>query len=244
MNLTIDLGNSSAKIGVFEDSQLIERIILPDWTQNQLIDFLTNQSCKNVILSSVTGFSIDQLIATLDTQFNFLLLDEHTPLPINNLYQTPNTLGKDRLAAVVGAQEKSPQSNILVIDAGTCITYDWLSANGDYLGGNIAPGLNMRLRAMHHFTGKLPLLEVEEINFSIGSNTKAAMLNGAIHGLLLEIKGFIEAYSPDFKDLNVVITGGDAIFLAKKLKLQIFVDQNLVLVGLNKIFNYNASLQA
>ena len=244
MNLTVDIGNTFAKIGVFKDGVLIHKGVIPEWTENQILEYLTNQNGENVILSNVTGFSIDKLIAALRNRYNFWLLDERAQLPINNLYQTPETLGKDRIAAVVGGQHLFPNQNVLIIDAGTCITYDWLKFNRDYLGGNISPGLKMRLQAMAHFTGKLPLLEVKDINFSIGNTTNSAMLNGAIQGLVLEIEGFINMYAQDFKDLKVMLTGGDAEFLAKKLKLQIFVDQNLVLVGLNKILEYNASQKA
>ena len=244
MNLTIDIGNTLAKIGVFKGSVLKDKLVLPDWEDHQILDFLTNQKVTNVILSNVTGVSIDKLISALKHRYNLLLLTEQTPLPINNLYRTPKTLGKDRIAAVVGASQLFPKENLLVIDAGTCITYDWLKANGAYVGGNISPGLQMRLQAMHHFTGKLPLLGVEDINLQIGDSTKSAMLNGAIHGLILEINGFINVYQSDFEKLKVVLTGGNAEFLAKKLKKQIFVNQNLVLIGLNKILDYNASPKA
>ncbi len=244
MNLTIDIGNTLAKIGVFRDGTLIDRKIIKDWAEEEILSSLTNQNAQNVILSNVSGFSLEWLITVLDDQYNFFLLDERTPLPINNLYHTPETLGKDRIAAVVGASTLFPGKNALVIDAGTCITYEILCANGDYLGGNISPGLSMRLKAMHHFTGKLPLYHLEETTSFTGKNTREAMLNGTIWGAALEMNGFIYSYMQDFEGLNVLLTGGDAVFFAKKLKNQIFVDQNLVLKGLNKILDYNVSQKA
>lgn len=241
MNIAIDLGNTSAKIGVFQDEVLIRRIDLRRWTVEELSEYLTNQTSENVILSNVTAFSIGKLTTGLQQLGNFLLLDENTKLPINNLYKTPKTLGKDRLAAVVGGFVHFPGEPILVIDAGTCITYDWLTSDGDYLGGNIAPGLYMRFKAMHEFTGNLPMLKPNLLEAAIGYDTKSAMQIGGIQGLLHEIEGFIRQGENRFKGLKIMLTGGDAEFLAKKLKKQIFVDQNLVLVGLNKILDYNAS---
>jgi len=175
--------------------------------------------------------------------FFCLLLSETTPLPFQNLYRTPQTLGKDRLAVVAGSQALFPGQTCLVVDAGTCITYEILTAEGAYTGGNIAPGLRMRLQAMHTFTAKLPLTEPGETEIRIGYDTRSALMNGAQEGILFEIEGYANYCREQFGAVQVLLTGGDADFLSKKLKSEIFVDQNLVLRGLDQILSYNVHLQ-
>ncbi|MDA9313033.1 type III pantothenate kinase, partial [Vicingaceae bacterium] len=154
---------------------------------------------------------------------------------------SPDTLGKDRIAAVAGAQGQFPNQNTLVIDAGTCVTYDFLTAEGDYLGGAISPGVQLRLQAMNDYTSKLPLLKWEGADNpqSIGDTTITSMLSGAVNGLISEMRGFIESYEKQYKSLKIVITGGDSNFFVKELKNGIFADPNLVLKGLNDILIYN-----
>ncbi|MBK7869497.1 MAG: type III pantothenate kinase [Saprospiraceae bacterium] len=242
MNLTIDIGNTRIKLGMFEKERLLEKWIWEDWSVEELFSLATNQKVKNVILCNVGKTVPEKITKVLINNFFYIELNSHTPLPIQNTYRTPETLGKDRLAAVVGAYSMFPNQNCLVIDAGTCITYEFLSADGVYLGGNIAPGLEMRLKAMHHFTAKLPLVEMGEIENVIGFDTKSAMRNGAQLGAALEIQGFIDWCGSEWGSINVILTGGDADFLVKNLKSQIFVNPNLVLQGLNKILNYNVEL--
>lgn len=240
MNLTIDIGNTRSKLGLFDDHQLVEKTIWSDYNLEEIISYATNHKVKNVILSTV-GIPIEpSWKAKLENQFFYLQLDHQTPLPIKNAYGTPETLGKDRLAAVVGAQQLYPQENCLVIDAGTCITYDVLSAEGIYLGGNISPGLAMRFKAMHVFTARLPLVGTGEIKDPIGQSTETAMRNGGQLGTVLEVEGFIRLFSDQMGKLHVIFTGGDADFFAKVLKSEIFVNPDLVLRGLNKILTYNA----
>jgi len=179
----------------------------------------------------------------LKSQASFLELTTGTPLPIRLKYTTPETLGKDRVAAAVGAFHLFPKENCLVVDAGTCLTLDVVSAEGEFLGGNISPGIEMRLKAMHHFTAKLPLVEkVETLGDWLGDSTKNAMLNGAELGALLEVEGFIGWCQVKFPSLRVVLTGGDADFFVKHTKTKIFAHQNLVLIGLNQILQHNAKL--
>lgn len=242
MNLTIDIGNTRIKLGLFEKERLLEKWIWEDWSVEELFSLATNQKVKNVILCNVGKTVPEKITKVLINNFFYIELNTNTPLPIQNTYKTPETLGKDRLAAVVGAYSIFPNQNCLVIDAGTCITYEFLSADGVYLGGNIAPGLEMRLKAMHHFTAKLPLVETGEIENVIGFDTKSAMRNGAQLGAALEIQGFIDWCGSEWGSINVILTGGDADFLVKNLKSQIFVNPNLVLQGLNKILNYNVEL--
>jgi type III pantothenate kinase len=167
----------------------------------------------------------------------------HTlPLPITNHYATPATLGVDRLAGACGARQMFPGSNCLVIDAGTCITYDFLDAGGSYLGGGISPGLHMRFQAVHTFTKKLPLVQaVDNINL-IGNSTEQCIQSGVIHGVLEEVQGIIRQYREKFEDLKVILCGGDTHFFENQLKASIFAVPELVLSGLNSILIYNVNL--
>ena len=239
MNLAIDIGNTRTKIGVFSGDQLLHKEVWEKWSLREIQQLATNQKVKKVILSTVGG-RLDKIIEQfLEEHFFFVPLNLNTHLPVTNAYKTPETLGKDRLAAVVGAFALYPDSNCLVIDAGTCITYDFLRHDAVYLGGNIAPGLRLRLKAMHTFTASLPELELGEVDELIGTSTEHAMRNGAQLGALMELEAFIRAFESEFGALKVILTGGDAIFFAKKMKREIFVNHNLVLTGLNKILNYN-----
>jgi len=148
-------------------------------------------------------------------------------------------LGKDRIAAVTGAWSMFPAKNILAIDAGTCITYDLITSNGEYLGGGISPGIRMRFQAMHTFTGKLPLVEPEDFDELIGRSTRESLLSGVYNGVMAEISELIRLYGKKFDDLTVILTGGDHVFLHNKLKISIFAVPELVLLGLNEIFDYN-----
>jgi type III pantothenate kinase len=169
----------------------------------------------------------------------FIPLSFQTPVPFTNRYKSPVTLGKDRIAAVAGAVSQFPGRNVLVIDAGTCITYDFINDRGEYFGGAISPGIRMRFKAMNTFTGKLPLIEPEEFDGFIGTTTGESMQSGVYNGISAEINGFITQYMDNFDDLVVIITGGDHQFLHNKLKISIFAAPDLVLLGLNEIFDYN-----
>ena len=239
MNLTVDIGNTRAKIGLFEEGDLVRQEIWEVWSFEKLSAWLTNQKVKNIILCTVAGKVPSSMQSYLQDHYFYIELSEATPLPIENLYKTPATLGKDRLAAIVGAFQLYPYENCLVIDAGTCITYDILDEQGRYLGGNISPGIRMRLRAMHTFTAGLPHAPMKEMETWIGDTTISALQNGAQQGVLLEMAGFIAHFKVAYGSLKVILTGGDADFFAKKLKSEIFVNHHLVLLGLNKILTYN-----
>ncbi len=172
---------------------------------------------------------------------NQVLLDHHTLIPIENLYETPETLGRDRLAAVIGANALYPKALSIVIDAGTCITFDIIN-NAQYLGGNISPGIRMRAQAMHDYTGLLPNVDIAYHADFIGKNTEQALQNGAVLGTIFEIDSFIASIIDKYKveDINVILTGGDADFLAKHVKSKIFVEENIVLMGLHEILKHNA----
>jgi type III pantothenate kinase len=237
--LIIDFGNTFQKLAVFEGKNLIHKEIFQEMQPEVLIRFIEKKGpFYGIILSSVSNHSLEiENILTLSGKFFFL--NPQTPIPIKNLYQTPETLGKDRIAAVTGAWSMLPGKNILVIDAGTCITYEMITKNGEYLGGGISPGIRMRFQAMHTFTGKLPFIEPEDFDELIGRSTRESLLSGVYNGVMAEISGIIGLYGEKFNDLNVIITGGDHQFLHNKLKISIFAVPDLVLLGLNDIFDYN-----
>lgn len=237
--LIIDLGNTFQKLAVFDGKKLILKETFQKIKPEVLIEFIeTNGSFHGIIQSSVI-IHTEEMENILARSGKFMLLTFQTPLPIKNLYQTPATLGKDRIASVTGAWLLFPGRNILAIDAGTCITYDFLDKNGEYLGGGISPGIRMRFKAMHTFTGKLPLIEPDDFDDLIGRSTRESMLSGVNNGVTAEIRDIIRQYSDKYDDLKVIITGGDHQFLQNKLKINIFAVPELVLLGLNEIFDYN-----
>ena len=238
VNLTIDIGNTRIKLGIFKKKKLIKKITWNDWSIRQIKELCKKWEIQNIALSTVSDLD-QQFERYFSKHFNYLKLSHQTKLPIKNKYRTPKTLGKDRLAAIIGAYSLFPKSAVLVIDAGTCITYDILTKEGAYLGGNIVPGIDMRLKAMHHFTAKLPLVKKGAIKKLVGNTTKSALRTGGQLAAVFEMKGLIEAYSAQFGSIKIILTGGDANFFEKNLKTKIFVNQNLILIGLNKILAYN-----
>jgi type III pantothenate kinase len=206
--------------------------------ENNLKAFLQNFSGENFILSSVIHDSAKVLDWVSHIKRKFILTAS-LPLPISNLYATPQTLGGDRLASVCGAHQKFPGSHCLVIDAGTCIKYDFLDKDGQYHGGAISPGLKMRFQAMHQFTAKLPLVEIVEDPKLIGNTTETSLQSGALNGAVAEMNGIILQYEQKFEGLQVILSGGDGPFFENKLKRPIFALPELVLSGLNSILIYN-----
>lgn len=171
-----------------------------------------------------------------------IVLDHQTPLPLKINYQSPATLGVDRIAAATGSTVLFKGGNNLVIDIGTCITYDMVDSDSVYHGGGISPGVDMRLKAMHKFTSGLPLVAVKGMPELIGKTTRECMLSGVIHGTVAELEGIILRYRQFFEQLNIIICGGGAIFFESKIKDDIFAVPNLVLVGLNHILRYNLNV--
>lgn len=239
LSLAIDIGNTTAKIGLFDRDRLIEKWSAEELTESFLFEHTTNHFIKIVILSSVRGPIAAPVLAYLESRYKVIQLNAQTPLPIQNHYLTPETLGRDRLAAVVGANFLYPDQNNVVIDAGTCITYDLINASGVFLGGNIAPGLTMRLQAMHQLTANLPLVDKKVPESPIGISTETALQNGGLMGAFWELEAFLAFCKRKLGSINVILTGGDADFFAKRMKREIFVNHDLVLIGLNKILQYN-----
>ena len=191
------------------------------------------------IFSSVINTD-DNLIAYLKEKLQyFVFLDETVPLPITVQYKTPHTLGRDRLAAAVGANYLQPGKDLLVIDAGTAITYELIEASGTYVGGNISPGMTTRFRALNHFTKKLPLVSESEHVPLVGTNTETAIQAGVVNGIVCEMDGYIEMLRLKYPNLLVFLTGGHSFYFERRLKNSIFADINLVLTGLNRILEYN-----
>ncbi len=239
INLIIDIGNTVAKLAAFDEQKLLEVVYDANDTLELLPAFCEKYTFKKAILATVIDLT-EQVKQRLDTlSIPLLWLDADTPLPVENLYETPRTLGYDRIAAVVGASEQRPGCNLLVIDAGTCITYEFIDALGRYHGGNISPGLQMRLKALHQFTGKLPLLEAEGRRLDLGKDTETAIRSGVFLGIEHEISGYIQWMKQKYPDVLVFLTGGDDFSFDTNLKNIIFADRFLVLKGLNRILNYN-----
>ena len=237
MNLSIDLGNTYAKTGLFSAGKLVET----NWklTYRELSDYVQSVHPQQIMVSSVS-YSEEQLKAEFSGFTpEIYLLKSTTPVPMIKRYDTPETLGADRVAAAIGAKVLYPQNNCLVIDMGTCITYDLVDANDNFQGGIISPGVRMRFKAMNTFTMRLPLLEPNGIPELIGKNTKHAMQSGVMNGLLAEINGLIEAYGKVLTNINVIFCGGDATYFANRIKYPNFVVPELVLIGLNRILEYN-----
>jgi type III pantothenate kinase len=239
MQLVIDIGNTRVKAALFEGSELQHFFVYDSTTELLATGILEKYPIKHCILASVVN-DIEPFLEKLRWKVTVLLFNADTPTPIKNLYKTAHTLGSDRLAGAVGGNNFSPNSNVLVIDAGTCIKYNFITKNNEYLGGGISPGLQMRFKAVHTFTSRLPLLEVDEkFNTLIGKNSNDSILSGVQNGAVAEVDGIIEQYKVEYPDVKVVLTGGDVNFFEKRLKNSIFADQNLILKGLNKILDYN-----
>ncbi len=234
------MGNTSVKLGLFSSGELKAHLVFPEFRMSELHRFLNeNGTPENVILSSVIKKN-EELETFLSTSFFLLKLDNKTFLPVEKLYKTPETLGNDRIAAAVGANNLFPSQNVLVIDAGTCIKYDFVNAENQYLGGNISPGIDMRFKSLNAFTAQLPLVSKADDNGLCGSNTEQAIRLGVQLGIVEELKGIINRFRERYCDMKVVLTGGDLPFFDSELKNHIFADPFLTLRGLNVILNYNA----
>lgn len=239
MQLVIDIGNTRVKAAVFENTQLLEQLAFKNTDDFLSSELLKKFAIKNCILSTVVNGKED-FVAILKAQFPVLTYTIETPTPVKNKYESPHTLGSDRLAAAVGGNFMFPDKNLLIIDAGTCIKYNFVSQQNEFIGGAISPGLKMRFKALHSFTSRLPLLELDaQFNTLIASNTNNNLLAGVQMGALAEMKGFIEQYKSIYPDIQVILTGGDINFFENRLKTPIFADPFLILKGLNIILNYN-----
>lgn len=247
MNLIIDIGNSVAKVGLFEHGTMLQgERIATNLLASRIAEILSTQPCQRCMISSVANTSED-LGNTLSAHGTaWQMLSSSTPLPFINDYRTPQTLGPDRIAAVAGAMQKYPQQDVLIIDAGSCITYEHLTADGHYKGGNIAPGVQMRFNAMHEHTARLPQVSPDGELLPMGLDTITAMRAGVLKGLQYEIEGYIKFLRKELAatghapaGLKVVLTGGDSALLQQLIEETTEADANLVLYGLDYILRYD-----
>ena len=239
-NLVLDFGNTLFKAAVFEQGNLIHKFSGQELQKKDLVELKKSfPKLTKAIFSTVVDLDQD-LTDYLQAEFQSIELNQNTPIPIQNKYKTPETLGKDRLAAAIGAAQLYPDRNLLIIDAGSSITYEVVTYDGFYLGGSISPGITMRFKSLHHFTGKLPLVTPSgNTNRLIGQNTEESLLSGVLNGVLAEVDGIIDRYKTGIPDITVIFTGGDLKHFDKNLKNNIFAAENLVLQGLNFILEYN-----
>lgn len=242
VNLIIDIGNTYTKLALFKEDQLIELRRERTSLRKALGKVINEYQISKGILATVVDPSPVAHSFIKSLPFPLLTLDWQTKMPIRIGYSNPSTLGSDRIAAVMGAYAEHPGKNSLIIDAGTAITYDFLSADGVFHGGNIAPGKQMRFKALHEFTDKLPLINEKGETPVTGTHTETAIRGGVMRGIVYEITGYIEQYKEKYSDLLVFLTGGDAKLFEDKLKNRIFADNFLVLKGLNRILNYNDNI--
>ena len=242
MNLIIDIGNTSTKLAVFQrDKVLIAKTVegfsLVIEVENLLKQFT---EIKRGFVSSV-GFLSEDELKTLEKRLPMTVLNSTLKLPFKVHYKTPNSLGADRLALMAAAATQYSGKNVLVIDAGSCITYDFIDSKKNYLGGAIAPGIQMRYMSLGDFTSSLPTLQKIVPKNSIGNSTQDSIHSGVINGVLYEIEGTVNEYQNKYPDLTVILTGGDADFLCKQLKISIFANSDFLLEGLNFLLEYNSN---
>jgi type III pantothenate kinase len=242
MNLIIDVGNSFVKLAVFKGYKIKYKEVIEGNDILERVGVIKEEYdlIKRAIISSVGKLNKKE-VNVIRKYFDVLILNSETKLPFKNLYETPNTLGIDRIGLVCASINKFLNKNVLIIDAGTCITYDFITSKNEYLGGAISPGLQMRYNSLNTFTANLPLLGSKTPIDIIGKSTKESMHSGVVFGILNEIDGVIETYKLKYSDLTVILTGGDAKFLSKQLKSSIFANPNFLLEGLNYILQFNSN---
>jgi len=240
INLVLDLGNTRFKAGFFLHEELIDKVVYDAGNYNALLDFIGKRIINVCILSSVVQIP-DYLEDSLKKRSQrYFELDATIQYPITINYQSAETLGKDRLALASGAALKYPKSHVLVVSAGTCITYDFISKEGVYPGGSISPGMNMRFKALARFTDRLPLLEVNESYEKLtGQTTSESIHSGIQLGMIEEINGIIKRYRHKYPSIKIILCGGDTNYLLKKLKNITFADENFILYCLNQLILFN-----
>jgi type III pantothenate kinase len=239
MNLVIDIGNTRTKIGIFNSKGLQNVLTFDNSKEINLDEIISGSGIQRSIISSTIEIPEPIREGIKMIPYN-IILNHQQKLPFTNLYSSKESLGRDRIALVAAAHAKYPDQNNLVIGCGTCITFNFMNAANEFLGGSIHPGLKMRLQAMHSFTGKLPLVDLENHAELIGKDTRANMLSGVLFAAAKEIDGMIDEYLVKFPQMNIIITGGDAELLVYRLKNEIFAIPNFTLIGLNHILEYNA----
>jgi type III pantothenate kinase len=238
LNLVVDIGNSSLKVAIFDKKLMTSKFIYTNQSLNIFSDLFKNNVIDNCLISNVS--TIDKnILDFLKINSNLFSINESINLPFINLYKTKNTLGHDRIALVSAAAIDFPDQNTLIIDTGTCITYDFKNSENEYLGGGISPGIQMRFKSLNSQTSKLPLSTINLEYKLIGDDTNSSINSGVVYGVISEINGIINQYQERFKNIKIILTGGDSNFLLKKIKNTIFADQNFLLKGLNYLLENN-----
>lgn len=242
MNLCIDQGNSRTKIALFKkDGRIVKNLLYKSFRSADVERLFSLYPISDSIISSVANID-PAVVNTLNRlSKHFILFDHLTPLPIANCYESPETLGQDRIASAVGASYLCPEQNLLIVDVGSAITYDFVSIDQGYLGGNIAPGIKMRLTVLNQMTKKLPKVEVEQNALTplFGKNTKEAIVAGVLRGILFEVKGYMRTLSDQDTAFKAYATGGNAPYILSGMRDEMCFEPHLVLIGLNRILEYN-----
>ena len=242
MNLIIDIGNTSAKLAVFQNNKVIfSRCIQVSVLVLEVDKLLLEFADISQGIISCVGMLPSKDIKLIQKKISLIFLNHDLKLPFKMRYETPKTLGSDRLALVTAGCIKYESKNVLIIDAGSCITYDFVDKNKNYFGGAIAPGINMRYNSLSHFTSNIPLLSKKITQNLIGNSTESCIHSGVIKGVLHEIEGTISDYKNKYPDLTVILTGGDTDFLCKQLKISIFANSDFLLEGLNFLLETNSN---
>lgn len=241
MNLIIDRGNTLYKTAVFDGSDLKAVEAFKELSVSDLEKIFSKQRISKTILCSVGGKFEEDLIQYLKANTDCYSMDDVLTLPMSLAYKTPDTLGKDRIASVVGALSCAKGRSVIVIDAGSCLCVDYADGNSVYRGGSISPGIGMKYRALHTFTANLPLLDLDEMPFEFcGTDTAECIRSGVVNGTIFEINGFIDEYLKNDATAKIFLTGGYSDFVADKLNRNVIVDKHIVLKGLNVILDINA----
>jgi len=241
MNLLIDIGNTQIKLAISNNSVIQRFDVFQRSSHQSISEIIANYPGLTNCIVVRSGSYPEDWEEYLKNHFpSFIELNHTTPIPLQIVYDSKESLGMDRIASAVGANHQFPGKNILVIDAGTAITIDFVSSEEKYLGGNIIPGMSTRFKSLHDYTNSLPLVKPEDEFPLLGHSTETAIRAGVINGIIFELEGYIRILENKYPQLSVLITGGDAEFFAKHLKSDIFVDINLIFAGLNRIIEYNA----
>jgi type III pantothenate kinase len=239
MKLVIDIGNTLTKIAIYEGRQMMAFTRMENFDVENLKKFIAEYPLPTACIVSSVSTNPIEVVSVLGDEFPSILFDHTTALPFINCYSTPETLGKDRLAGVAAAFDLFRGQDVLVIDAGTAITYDLLTSRGEYLGGAISPGIRMRYKALNTFTEQLPLLEMKESAMLVGNTTENSIHSGVLNGVANELEGVTRKYLQQYPAIQIILTGGDYNYFDKQLKVKTFAAPNLVLEGLNFILSYN-----
>lgn len=239
MVLVVDIGNTRIKCAVFENNNLLETFVFDSLVlQKKVLAILEKHTKISVLVIASVGKINFNAFDFLGSDIKIEWIDQFYNFPFTNNYKTPRTLGVDRMVLAAGAVLQFPKQNRLVIDTGTCITYDFINFKDEYIGGAISLGIGLRYKALNNYTAKLPLLEEKyPINY-IGDSTDEALHSGVVNGVLFEIEGFLNRYESDYSNFTIILTGGDTVFLAKRLKNTIFANSNFLLESLNHTYQY------